>query len=229
VTENNGWKAPAAIIGIASVVVAALAIVVPLAANSDDTERSSQLPTSAQAAPGPLPATDSPIADPSSVVVPDDPIADSPRSSPNALSTNDVTALRSVTVSELCNTRKAESYLCSGSHGDGTIQVGGQIFSHEAESNDGPLSQSPNWYTILGYRQGGCEAVSLRFAVDDSSRSTHVNLRIVQEGEIPIEVTSQKGEIGRLETRLNGGKFDIQGNSTSGSSVKVVGTIECRI
>jgi hypothetical protein len=130
-----------------------------------------------------------------------------------------------ISLAQLCDSPGAVNvYICGQSYG-GTVQVGSRLFTYYGENNGFASAQPPNWDLVLQFSANTCTYMKMQFATEDSSSTAY--LQVVQTTLRPVTSTAQKGTIGTLTAKLDGGPFELQADSSDGSQVFVNGYAIC--
>jgi hypothetical protein len=133
-----------------------------------------------------------------------------------------------VSLGELCDSPGMENaYICGDSDG-GTVQAGSRLFTYYGQSNGNAFAEPPNWSLVLQFGSNTCTDIKLQFSTDSSTDpGTTAYLQIVQVNLPPTTVSAAPGTVGTLTTKLDGGAFELQADSSDGSSVYVNGYAIC--
>ena len=130
-----------------------------------------------------------------------------------------------VPIADLCGVSDAVSAVCGEGYG-GTIQVGSRLFSYRAKNRG---FRSPEWGLVLHFPDNTCTKLVMNFAMDnrESKVASKANLRITQSREPVRTASTSHGTMGTLSTKLDGGPFDLEANSTEFAAVYVNGYAVC--
>jgi hypothetical protein len=188
------------------------------------TDPSPGVTTSAPAATTPAPAATTPApaaTTPAPAATTPAPAATTP--APAATTPARESADMKVPLANLCKAPGAVgAYFCT----PGTAEVGGQVFQY-AVDNAG--TSTPYWNPEIKFPANQCSQIVLQFAAEaPHPESDSARLQVVQSSKPLAIATANPGVVGTLSTPLDGGPFEIDGDSSNASRVGVNGYALCK-
>lgn len=133
-----------------------------------------------------------------------------------------------VPLSSICNieNEKYETGDCASS--SATVQIGGNLFEYTVEQNWGMEAQAPSWSSPFSFPKNTCRQLVITFGVSNSDNSTDTaNLEVIQTTLDPEYSSTPYGQLGTFTAGLDGGPWNLQANTTDGSTVYENGYAMC--
>lgn len=129
-----------------------------------------------------------------------------------------------VTLATLCNAPNTEVWVCGPSYG-ATENIGSTLFTYYGATNPNGNASPPYWDLVLQFPATTCTRLVMNFATASPNETAY--LQLIQSHSQP-KTASAYNSIGTLKANLDGGPFELQGDSSDGSQVVVNGYAICK-